>query len=115
MPIGQRLAAIGGRTRSALLALGLAAAGAGAARAEDAARIEAPTSVGAKVELVAGTLDAAPAGIVLAMARQAPVAGNEGGIVAIIADNGEMDPMRKSPFRWDPYILNSRRIRVPAR
>lgn len=73
------LAAIGGRTRSALLALGLAAAGAGAARAEDAARIEAPTAAGAKVELVAGTPDAAPAGIVLAMARQAPVAGNEGG------------------------------------
>lgn len=72
------LAVIGGRTRSALLALGLAAAGTGAARAEDVARIEAPTAAGAKVELVAGTPDAAPAGIVLAMARQAPVAGNEG-------------------------------------
>lgn len=73
------LAVIGGRTRTALLALGLAAAGTGVARAEDAARVEAPTVAGAKVELAVASVAEGPSMIVVARADKAPVAGNEGG------------------------------------
>ncbi|MBI5595765.1 MAG: hypothetical protein HY928_06715 [Elusimicrobia bacterium] len=70
------LAVVVGRTRSALLALGLAAAGAGVARAEDAARIEAPTAAGAKVELVAAPAAETAPTLLLARADTAPVAGD---------------------------------------
>jgi hypothetical protein len=68
---------VGLAARRGLMAAGLAGAMAAPAYAEDKPA-DAMVVSGAKTELVAGSLDAAPAGIVLAMADNGPIGGNKG-------------------------------------